>query len=350
MSSKPNISKQESLREEEIDLQGVFHSIGNMFSGMGNRMVNRMAKIRKLTIEYRKLMYPLFILGLLAGIYKGFFAAPYFSSSIILSSEFLNTQISENAIDKLNTLSEDKNYEILAKTLNIDIQMAEKIRSIEVEAFITDEEMIDNEVLKSQLEELIVDEEDEEKIEELIEKIELENLTFFKIIVVVFDTEIINQLEQPLVDFFRNSVYIKKRIKNERENLLAKKKKLRQERYKLDSFKVALYQNILKMGEIAKEGSNNLILASEVADPVDIIEQDLLIYEEEQEVDTRLQVEDYFELVDSFASFYTSESPGPILSLIYAEILFMGFGYLIIFIMRANQYLARKQNELETTY
>ncbi|MCZ6522206.1 MAG: hypothetical protein O6848_11990, partial [Bacteroidetes bacterium] len=181
MSSKPNISKQESLREEEIDLQGVFHSIGNMFSGMGNSMVNRLAKIRKLTIEYRKLMYPLFVLGLLAGIYKGFFAAPYFSSSIILSSEFLNTQISENAIEKLNTLSKDKNYEVLAKTLDIDIQMAEKIRSIEVESFITDEEMIDNEVLRSQLEELIVDEEDEDKIDDLIEKIEIENRKFFKI-------------------------------------------------------------------------------------------------------------------------------------------------------------------------
>ena len=118
----------------------------------------------------------------------------------------------------------------------------------------------------------------------------------------------------------------------------------------LDSFKVALYENILKMGEVAKEGSNNLILGQRLTDPVDIFEHDLLIYEEIQEVDTRLKVEDYFELVDSFSSFYTLESPGPILSLIYAEILFMGFGYLIIFILRANQYLARKQNELETTY
>src|SRR5689334_4671878 len=94
---------------EEIDITQILKSIGNVFRNFGNSLLRGIAKLRRTFLSY----LTFFIIVVMAAtafasFYSWSMRKQKFTSSMILSCDYLNTRIMENAIEKLNLLCLEK--------------------------------------------------------------------------------------------------------------------------------------------------------------------------------------------------------------------------------------------------
>jgi glutamate/tyrosine decarboxylase-like PLP-dependent enzyme len=135
-----------------------------------------------------------------------------YESSMILSSEYLNKRLVDNTIDKLNLLAEEKDKRGLAKLLNISDTLADNIVEFTAKPFVDENDIIEMEVLKEQLKNVQETSKNEKVIEQVINRIEIENRHAFEITVKTLNPTVISNLEIALVRFFRETEYVRKRI------------------------------------------------------------------------------------------------------------------------------------------
>ena len=116
---------------DEIDLSNVFRWIGNGFHNFGRSLLNSIAGLRQLFFDYKLFFAVILLSGLALGlVYSEWLGKKYYKSTMILSCDYLNRQIVENTIEKLNLLCEEDNREGLAEELKIDLQTAKNIDEI----------------------------------------------------------------------------------------------------------------------------------------------------------------------------------------------------------------------------
>src|SRR5688572_29709127 len=114
---------------DEIDLTQFFRWIGRGFSRTGQGILYGLAGLRNLFFNNRLFFIGIISLGLILGaIYSELLKKKYYKSSMVLSCDYLNTQILSNTIDKLNLLSREKSKEGLAEVLNIDVSIAKNVQ------------------------------------------------------------------------------------------------------------------------------------------------------------------------------------------------------------------------------
>ena len=98
----------QQYRDDEIDLRKLFQAIGNFFVNIGRSIVKLILTLRRLTLNYKVLLIIAIVIGLVAGIGANQFFKPYFKTSLLLHSSYLNAKLVENSLSKLNLLAEEK--------------------------------------------------------------------------------------------------------------------------------------------------------------------------------------------------------------------------------------------------
>jgi hypothetical protein len=158
----------------------------------------------------------------------------------------------------------------------------------------------------------------------------------------VYNPTVVRELETALVNYLKNNEYLKKRVEITRSNMLARKQKLIGESQKLDSLKAVIYSNYQNMAAQSRQGSNNVILSDKaVTNPIEIFNQDINLYNEIQNIDRSLYLQNDFEVIDGFTVFSEPSSASPIKISAIAILIAIGLGYLLVALASFNKYLSK---------
>jgi hypothetical protein len=328
---------QQSYQDDEIDLRKLFQAIGRFFINIGHGIINIILSIRRATSRYKKLLIAAVVLGVLAGGAFNFLAKPYYQTSLLLKSEYFNTKLVDNNIAKLNLLCEEKDREGLAKVLNLSDAVALNIVEFDFDPFVEENDLIEIELLKQKLQDLEIEKAD---ISKIINQIEIENRNTFLVKVKIYDTEIIENLQDALVGYFRNNTFVSNRIKSNKsrqEQLIAK---LTKDIASLDSLKDAYNLNLKSQASRPNDASNSVILGeSGAVDPVRVYNQGVSLFRLllKEKIDYELGSD--FELVDGFTTFSKPESPNIIKAMAVSIGLALALAYGLIILIETNKYL-----------
>ncbi len=339
-----NPTPNEAYRDDEIDLRKLFQAIGNGFANIGKAFINLIIRIRRVTIKYKLLFLVAIIAAAILGVTYNKVAKPYYSTSMLLSSEYFNAKLVENSIGKINALCEEDERNGLAKVLGIDLSIAKNIKGFDFEPLVSEQDIVDVEVLKNKLEELKVKDPD---IAKVIDQIQIENKNTFIITVHVYNTDIIGNLQESLVNYFKNNPYIKNRIDINRKNQKVLVEKLEKDIAQLDSLK-NLYNLNLKASAGRKDmpGSSSVYVGeSGVLDPTSFYTQSVSLYWQLQKAQEELELGEDFEVVDGFTVFSKPESPNILKAVVFSVLIFIGLTYLLIMAIEANVYLNKIERE-----
>ena len=281
-------NKQRPSNTDEIDLAQFFRWVGRGFSNLGDSIIAGIAGLRNVFFQNRIFFIGIIILGLILGaLYSEILKKDYYKSSMVLSCDYLNTQILKNTIEKFNLLAGERDTEGIQEVLNLDSATAMNIQKFDFRPFVSEDDVVEMEVLREQLNNVTGDK--QELVEKVIDRLEIENKNAYEISVYVYDPGSVKPLEAALVNYFRNNNYIKRRIESNKKQLEACKLKLQSELRKLDSLKVVLFQNYQTLAQ-RNRGSNNVVVGAEdgLTNPLEIFNTDLELHNELQEVQRQL--------------------------------------------------------------
>ena len=332
--------QQRPANTDEIDLAQFFKWIGRGFSNMGNSIIAGIAGLRNVFFQNRVFFVGIIILGLILGaLYSELLKKDYYKSSMVLSCDYLNTEILKNTIDKFNLLAKEKDTEGLQEVLSLNDSTAKNIQKFEFKPFVSEDDVVEMEVLREQLNN--VTGEKKELVEKVITRLQIANKNAYEISVFVYDPSIVKPVERALVDYFRNNRYIRGRIESNRRALEARKVKLEAELRKLDSLKVVLFQNYQSLGQKSR-GSNNVVVGGEegLTNPLEVFTTDLEMYTELQEIQRTLDLSTDFEVVEGFTSFKEPDSASLPDILAVSLLLSIVIGYLVLGAYRFDRMLA----------
>jgi hypothetical protein len=328
---------------DEIDITQIFKWIGRGINRVGRSILMAIAGIRNLFLTNLTYFVVFMLAGLtLGGSYWGYVYKRFYKSTMIISCDYLNKRIMDNSIEKLNLLCREQDREGLSKLLGIDLSTAKNIRDFTAENFVSEDDRIEIEVLKEQLNN--VTERKADLVNKVIEKIEIGNVHSFMVSINVFNPDIVEEMDSAIVGYFRNNEYIKKRIESRESSLVARKNKLLRESKKLDSLKVILFTNFQSMAKQSKQGSNNVILSdSYLTDPMVVFREDLQIDNEIREIDKELYIKQDFEVVDGLTTFKVRDSLGLVPILLWSFAISLVGGYVLLGLYKFNRYLGSLQ-------
>lgn len=333
---------QKPVTSDEIDLGVLFTKIGDFFKQVWFAFIRLVALIRNTPLNNKTLFISLILISAAIGyIYSSFLKKNFYESTMILSSEYLNMRIVDSSIDKLNLLAEEESPVGLARELRISDSLALNIVRFEAKPFVSETDLIELEVLKEQLKSAQLNAKNDKVIEQVIQRIEIENRHAFEFTVRTYNPTVIKPLQDALVSYFRNNDYIKKRIEINKTTLTERKNKLEKELPKLDSLKRVIYANYKNMAEQSRQGSNNVILSDKaVTNPIEIYNQDINLYEQMLYTQRQLFLQPDFEIVDGFTEFSepTSASVAKIIAIAMA--IGFAFSYLVVGLRNFDRYLA----------
>jgi len=338
-------NKTRNQSSDEIDLSQVFKWIGKGFRNFGNSILNGLASLRSTFFENKKFFGLVIVSGLTTGVlYSELLREKFYKSSIIISCDYLNRRIVESTIEKLNLLCDEDEREGLSKELNVSTTTAKSILEFESKPFVSENDIVEMEVLKEQLNNVAEGKKD--IVKKVFSRLEIDNKSAFQISVRISDPDIVSNLDSSIVNYLKSNDYVKRRIEITKSNLLEKKAKLLQESKRLDSLKSVLFRSFDNMARQSKQGSNNVILSEKpLTDPLSVFSQDINFYNEIQVIDTRLYLQPDFEVVDGFTAFKEPESTS------LPKILTISFfaswiiAYLILGLFKFDRYLAKISKE-----
>jgi hypothetical protein len=335
-----NKPTQPAQASDEIDISQLFRWIGSGFSRFGNSILKGIASLRRLFIMNR-IFFAVLIVGgvVLGGSYSRFLEKKYYTSSMIISCDYLNMRIITNSMEKLNLLCNEKSREGLSEVLQIDTKTAGNILKFEAKNFVSENDRVEIEVLKEQLNNVAADKKD--LVNKVIGKIEIGNKQSFQISVRVYNPDIVKKLDSAIINYFRNNEYVKKRIDNNKISLLSRRNKLVAESKKLDSLKRILYENFQSMAKQPREGSNNVILSDKyLTDPLSVFKEDLNLNNEIRAIDEKLSISPDFEVVDGLTTFREPGNFGVVKVLGMSFLISLLAGYVLLGLWKFNQFLA----------
>lgn len=337
--SEVDKNQKSNPNSDEIDLRELFSAIGNFFNRVFLAVILFVVGIKNAIKDNIKLIVILGIVGGFGGIAFHFFVPKYYESSILLKSTYLNSRLMESSIDKLSLLTEDEDRGALARTLKIDTALANSIKGFRYEPFVSEEEIIELELFKEQLKDEI---EDEGMINRFLSQLSAANKSTYRIYVQVYDNSVIPELEEPILDYFRNNPFVQKRLQISEESLKQEYDFITEEEAELDSLKEILFKNFKIMGDRNREGSNNVILADEqVTNPISVFNESRSAYMKKLNIQRELFLQPQFELIDNFTVYSEPASLGLLLLGFFGGLAGLGIAFIIIIVSSFFQFLER---------
>ena len=253
------------------------------------------------------------ITGVALGFAYSHLRKPHFESSLVIESRMLNYPLGNSLITTLQRLIDESNYSSLKEKLEIQTDQVSKIKSIEAI------ELRDGSSAKD------------------LEKIPA---TMIKIDVQVYNTEILPQLENGIINHLEKNPYVKKRVAIQKANLQTLQERIRSELDQLDQLKASLYQDIVNQSK-----QTNIT----VIDPANVFKELIELYETELETRSQLELINNIQVIESFTSFKRSIKPNKIWSTLVGGLSGFFIVSLILFLSEGRRYL-QKLREARSAY
>jgi hypothetical protein len=231
----------------------------------------------------------------------------------------------------------------LSAILSLDPEAASAIKSIRAVPFMSSEERITFEFLKEKIKTITeVDNSFRSLAGEISTLMESNNSNTYIISAELYDQSYASSLEKGLLTFLVNDKYISKRIEDRRQTLEQRARKLSMELSALDSLKHLVNNNFLRLNQLTREGSNNVILSDKMGlDPISIYQKDLDIFNDLLSVKSELFLKNDFEVVSNMMVDERPANAGIIKSMILWAAVFLGIGYFTLALCAFNRYLSK---------
>lgn len=261
---------------EEIDLRTIFVSIGRGISRIASGF-----KRLVVFISERKVYFGAWLLlGILAGGVSFYFTRPVYTSSMTLNSYILSNRYCADLLETVDNLAYEKNYEELAKKLNISQAVASNIKDVEFRDF-------------------HIDYDDYEMIEDSIK-----NDVPFKIKVNVYNNSILDSLQIGLVNYFESHPYAIKRKNLKLKNLSELGEKVGVQISQLDTLKKTIEANLGQKGN-----SQGIVLMQQSIDPLNTYREVIDLYQKQLNMQEEYSLTSSVEILESFTSFKKQSNP-----------------------------------------
>jgi hypothetical protein len=341
------MSPTQNNNSDEIDLKDLFGHISKGIRDFIGKIIDLIALVRRVTIDNFKLFILIIAIFLLGSIgYDQGIKKDVFGSYMLVNSIYLNKQLVDNSVSKLNALAGELDKQTLAKVLNIDTGTAMLINGFEVEPFVTESEKLEIEILKEKLLNLKLD---DEIIENIIAQIEIRNPNTFKITVFTETNEVVETLDSAINQYFLQNNYLKKRIEINRTTLLKRKDKLLKEQFKIDSLKQTIFEVYQSMSkdQNSSKGSDNIILAGqEIANPLDVFKEDISINDLILSIERRLFLKNEFEVIEGLTPFNKPVSMSFMKFIAFTVLSGIVFTYILIILRGMNNFFVEREKQL----
>ena len=339
MSQYSNQGNQGQGSSDEIDLREAFKAIGEFFARIGRGVLNFLLATRRATRSHRILILVTVVLFIGLGFLWHSNGREYFSSSMVIESEYYDRDLMDGAVGELNALAEQGAYSSLGKKLNISEEEASNLRSLKMEVIMAeDDKMLLDAYLKSlQESKMTVDE-----LVAIREKLINENAKY-RLTIEVFSNEMLQNMQDGLVYYLENNEYVERRIEIEMQNLQALRGKLQQERGKLDVLKNLIAENFNQANEKGRTGSNNVIFgtAESATDPLNVYREDIKLYNEELAINKKLALMENVEVIKSFTAFKKPANMSLLSLVALSALIGLGAAYVLVILLEANKALNR---------
>jgi hypothetical protein len=332
---------QEKPASDEIDIGEVVRKIGSGIRIGWVGFMRFLAVLRAVPIENKFTFVAIIVVSnVMALSYSVLLDEEYYESTMVVSSQYLNKRLIDITIAKLDVLAEEKEDAGLARVLGIPDSLAKDVIGFSGRTYLSEAELIDLELLKEQIRTAGQDVE-AGITDEILRRIEIENRHTFEITVRTLKADVMPSLQEALVNYIKNSEFVRRRLYITKTGLEERRLKLASELKKIDSIKMLINANYRQMAEAGRSGSNNVILSDRtVADPIEVVKQDLKLYDELQFVDRQLYLQTDFEVIDGLTEF--SEPASPTIPKLILVAVLIGFlvAYLDVALRSFDKYLA----------
>ncbi|MDN4164618.1 hypothetical protein QWY31_03840 [Cytophagales bacterium LB-30] len=283
-SKKKQTKETSETQKEEIDNQ-FLHGINLSWTGL-----KRLARL--VTFNFYKRIGIIAIfggLGLGMGLYIKYTSAPVYKTSMTLSSGTLPNNYYSSLLFTLEELVANRSYGEIAKKLNLPLEKAEQVKTIQYKDYL-----------------------DAGKKELNDSTLEVLNRPFFRIYAEVTDNSILPDLQEGVFTYIAENQYAKRRREVRKQNLENNIKKLGMELQLMDSLRVAVIRQIESQDPrnnqyfVRESGlGGGLILSKDQEmqlNPLDAFSKTKELYDEQQKaLRDLLLIENEIDIVDEFA-------------------------------------------------
>jgi hypothetical protein len=320
---------------EEVDLSQVFNNFSTLVKKMFiNTFLFLESFIIKAINSYQLIGAFLGVGAILGGGYF-YLVKPYYESSMTISSKYFKNDILNKSVESINQLCEEENYKTLSYVLEIPEEKAKTIKGIEIEPVIPEN--------FERIAELYAKQNDKKAI--LDSLLLFSDEMSFRLTAQVYDISTFKILDSVLVNYMRSNSYIKKRIAIDHINLVNMKAKLESEANRIDSLKLLVARNIAKMADRNKDGSNNFYIGSEnTTNPIELIKEDLSLYNRALNIDKELYLNAEVEIVESFIPFKKSVMGGILINILRGAAGGLVVSLIITFALTIKQFISKAVN------
>jgi hypothetical protein len=324
---------------EEIDMTQFFRWVGRGFNRVGNSFIYSLALFRNIFFKNLLFFGILITAGIILGVvYSKVLQKKYYKATMVLSCDYINTQILDNTIQKLNLLANEPDGAGLARELKIEPAVARSVLDFDSKAFVSEDDVVEMEVLREQLNSVAAEKKD--LVEKVLTQLHIDNKNAYEITVHVLDPEILKDLEGSMTNYFRQNNYVKNRIEISQKNLQVRRSKLVSETRKLDSLKAVMYLNLQSLSK-ANRGSNNVFLNEEtLTDPLEVFKEDLALNRELLDIEKSLYLRSDFEIIDGFTAIKSPENASLPVVVIISFFASFVLGYILLGLKRFDRKLA----------
>lgn len=262
------MKEKDLIRSEEVDVNGIFNMIRSFFV----TIFSGIAGIVKFSLDNFLKIALFTILGITAGVGVFFFIKPVYSTHIALTSRRMTNDHCALLIQTLEDLNDhDENNVVLAKKLNITPEMALKIKNIEFNNY-----------------------------NDKIQKLYKDSIVIkgpFKVFVKVYDTEILDSLQQGIINYLENNDYALKRKIIDENGLQLLKADINKEITALDSLKKIVSKSIIP------QSSGTGIILGQPINPIDVFQKAIDLFNNKLNVQERIALNDNIEVLEGFTKF-----------------------------------------------
>lgn len=321
---------------DELDLYQLFEQISKFLRKLWTSFLLLIVGVRRVTKEKWLLIFILAILGAAAGYFYSTKQNKLYQSSMLLKSDFFQGKLIENSIEKLNLLANNENLPNLAKMLGINEESARRIQRIESKPFVSEDEIVEVELLKQELQSLKIN---DDRVQQVVDRVQLENKSVYEITVYVLDSKVIPNLEDAIASYFLQNPYLTKRLNVIKRNRLAEIKKVEEELVKLDSLKANYINYIGSFSEGQQAPGSLLVTEGNTEQPISVFQEYLKLFQKKLKLEENLETKPEFVVIDGFTAFSKAEvKPWWKTSLtgIFAGV---ALAYIFLFLIALNNYL-----------
>lgn len=282
--------------KDEIDLLDVFNHIRRFFLRIGRKINFTIHAIK----AHFLIVATIVVIGAGLG-YAGYMATkPYYTSTMTLVLAEIRNEFVEGQLSAISEMVEDDNAEMIANTLDINVQTAQQIKSMRFSNL--DEERVSQDSILTG--------------------------SPFQIELSLYDHSLYEIMEPAITNYLENNRYFskQKRIRQQQvEDLIAKYKE------QLSSM------DTIKADVISPRGPVNGFVYGEPIDPTNLYRESISLYQQQVELEAELAQIDNIQVVNGFYARRKPTGPDLLKCLSTGAIIALFFAVIVAISMEENK-------------